>query len=443
MVYVQEQAVPEGIDDLPIYGCEGGFESRSLFFVFLFPRCKFALLIIFDSMTSTARSNRYHIAIFGRRNVGKSSLVNCLSGQEVSIVSDVAGTTTDTVWKNIELPGIGAAVIADTAGFDDEGDLGLMRVNAARKVLARIDLAIILLGTCDDVSIEKEWYDDICKRRLPVVLLSGKCDKEGSKARLEKWKGIFGDDVIPFSAVTAQGRDELLSIMAKYFREDDNLDDITYTLVKPGDTVVLVMPQDASAPKGRLIQPQVQTLRNLLDKHCLPMCCALEELPRLLASLVAPPQLIITDSQVFAQVEKLTPAETRLTSFSVLMARHKGDIDAFLAGASVLRSMPVNGKVLIAEACSHVPQNEDIGRVKLPRLLRSRLGEELEIDIVSGNDFPSDLSKYNLVIHCGACMFNRRTVMSRVRQAKAQSVPITNYGIAIAALNGILDKVTI
>ncbi|MBR4066449.1 MAG: [Bacteroidaceae bacterium] len=395
-------------------------------------------------MSETARSNRYHIAVFGRRNAGKSSLVNSLAGQNVSIVSNVAGTTTDTVWKNIELPGIGAAIIADTAGFDDEGSLGAMRVDAARKALAQADLAILLLGDPDDdISYEKEWHTNISQLQLPLIMLSGKCDLQGGDVRLAKWKRIFGDSVIPFSAADGSGRDELLAAMAQCYGKDDNLDDITYTLVKPGDIVVLVMPQDKSAPKGRLIQPQVQTLRNLLDKHCLPMCCTLEELPRLLASLVAPPQLIITDSQVFAQVERLTPAETRLTSFSVLMARHKGDIDAFLAGASVLCSMPANGKVLIAEACSHVPQNEDIGRVKLPRLLRSRLGGELEIDIVSGNDFPSDLSKYNLVIHCGACMFNRRTVMSRVRQAKAQSVPITNYGIAIAALNGILDKVTI
>ena len=394
-------------------------------------------------MIETARSNRYHIAIFGRRNAGKSSLVNCIAGQEVSIVSDVAGTTTDTVWKNIELPGIGAAVIADTAGFDDEGALGLLRVDAARKVLARADLAVVLLGNGDDVSIEKEWYDDICKRQLPVILVMGKCDEPGSEARLEKLKRIFSGDIIPFSAVTAEGRYELLSLMAKCYRQDDNLDDITYTLVKPGDIVVLVMPQDASAPKGRLIQPQVQTLRNLLDKHCIPLCCAPEELPQLLASLVAPPQLIITDSQVFAQVEKLTPAETRLTSFSVLMARHKGDIDMFLNGVKALAAMPTDGKILIAEACSHISQNEDIGRVKLPRLLRKKLGNELRIDIVSGNDFPEELCGYDLVIHCGACMFNRRTVMTRVRQARAQGVPITNYGIAIAALTGILDRVEV
>lgn len=394
-------------------------------------------------MTETPRSNRYHIAVFGRRNTGKSSLVNCLIGQSVSIVSDVAGTTTDTVWKNIELPGIGAAVIGDTAGFDDEGALGAMRVDAARRVLARTDLAVILLDDPDDASLEKEWHENVTALQLPVIFVASKCDGEGCGARIEEWRKIFGESVIPFSAVTGEGREALLEKMAQFSVQDENLDDITYTLVKKGDIVVLVMPQDSSAPKGRIIQPQVQTLRNLLDKHCIPLCCAPEELPQLLASLAAPPQLIITDSQVFALVEKLTPAGTRLTSFSVLMARHKGNIEAFLAGAAALHSMPPNGRILIAEACSHIPQNEDIGRVKLPRLLRNKLGEGVRIDIVSGNDFPADLAGYDIIIHCGACMFTRRTVMSRVRQAKAQSVPITNYGIAIAALSGILEKVTI
>ncbi len=394
-------------------------------------------------MTETPRSNRYHIAVFGRRNVGKSSLVNCLAGQSVSIVSDVAGTTTDTVWKNIELPGIGAAVIGDTAGFDDVGTLGAMRVDAARRVLLRTDLAVILLGDPDDAALEKEWHKSITARHLPVILTVSKCDSDGSELRIKEWRAHFGDDVIPFSAVTGEGREALLEKIAQCSAQDENLDDITYTLVKKGDIVVLVMPQDSSAPKGRIIQPQVQTLRNLLDKHCMPLCCAPEELPQLLASLVAPPRLIITDSQVFAQVEKLTPAGTHLTSFSVLMARHKGDIEAFVEGVAALRSMPADGRILIAEACSHIPQNEDIGRVKLPRLLRNKFGDMVQIDIVSGNDFPEELGGYDLVIHCGACMFNRRMVMSRVRQAKAQGVPITNYGIAIAALNGILEKVTI
>ena len=395
-------------------------------------------------MTTVARSNRYHIAVFGRRNAGKSSLVNCIAGQGVSIVSDVAGTTTDTVWKNIELPGVGAAVIADTAGFDDVGELGTMRVYAARKVLARADVAILLLGEYDgDASPEKEWLAQIREQQLPVIIIAGKSDKEGCAERMTAWQKELGGDVIPFSAVTGEGRDALLDCIARQYIQDDDLDDITHSLVKPGDIVVLVMPQDASAPKGRLIQPQVQTLRNLLDKHCIPLCCAPEELPDLLQSLVAPPQLIITDSQVFATVEKLTPSETKLTSFSVLMARHKGDIDAFRCGAKALLALPPTARVLIAEACSHIPQNEDIGRVKLPRLLRSKLGDGLKIDVVGGNDFPDDLVGYDIVIHCGACMFNRRTVLSRVRQAKAQGVPITNYGIAIAALSGILDRVVV
>lgn len=395
-------------------------------------------------MTSVARSNRYHIAIFGRRNAGKSSLVNCIAGQDVSIVSDVAGTTTDTVWKNIELPGVGAAVIADTAGFDDAGELGSMRVDAARKVLARADVAILLLGEYDgDASPEKEWLEQMREQQLAVIVVAGKCDNKGGAEHVTAWQSALGGDVIPFSAVTGEGREVLLERIAQCYRQDDNLDDITHSLVSPGDVVVLVMPQDTSAPKGRLIQPQVQTLRNLLDKHCIPLCCVPEELPRLLQSLVAPPQLIITDSQVFPMVEKLTPPETKLTSFSVLMARHKGDIDAFRTGAKALLALSPTARVLIAEACSHIPQNEDIGRVKLPRLLRSRLGDGLMIDVVGGNDFPDDLAGYDIVIHCGACMFNRRTVLSRVRQAKAQGVPITNYGIAIAALNGILDRVVV
>ena len=395
-------------------------------------------------MTSVSRSNRYHIAVFGRRNVGKSSLVNCLVGQGVSIVSDVAGTTTDTVWKNIELPGIGAAVIADTAGFDDVGELGAMRVEATRKVLARADVALLLLDDAVDGALpEQKWLDMMRRQQLPVVLVAGKCDREGSVERIRKLRAIFGDGVIAFSSATGEGRDELLAQMALCYKSDENIDDITHSLVKTGDIVVLVMPQDASAPKGRIIQPQVQTLRNLLDKHCIPLCCAPEELPQLLQSLVVSPRLIITDSQVFAQVEKQTPPGTRLTSFSVLMARHKGDIDAFLGGAKALLALPPTARVLIAEACSHIPQNEDIGRVKLPRLLRSKLGDGLVVDVVGGNDFPDELTGYDIVIHCGACMFNRRTVMSRVRQAKAQGVPITNYGIAIAALSGILEKITV
>ena len=389
------------------------------------------------------RSNRYHIGIFGRRNAGKSTLLNALTGQDVSIVSDVAGTTTDTVWKNIELPGIGAAVIADTAGFDDIGELGNMRNERTKRASQQVDMAIILVtGKPDDASFEIEWRDFFKKAEIPTIFVLTKCDSD-TDTDADTWSHILGQEVLPISALNGKGIDILLAKMASLYGKDDNLDDITYSLVKAGDVVVLVMPQDASAPKGRLIQPQVVTLRNLLDKHALALCCAPEELPQMLENLKTPPALIITDSQVFAQVQPLTPKETKLTSFSVLMARHKGDIDTFREGADALMALPKNGKVLIAEACSHIPQNEDIGRVKLPRMLRKKFGEELQIDIVSGNDFPEDLSQYDLVIHCGACMFTRRHVLSRVRRAKAQNIPITNYGIAIAALTDILNKVTI
>lgn len=390
-------------------------------------------------MSDTARSSRVHIGIFGRRNVGKSSLVNTLAGQAVSIVSDVAGTTTDVVWKNIELPGIGAAVLGDTAGYDDVGELGAMRVETAKKILSRIDLALLILnGNPTDCELEKEWIAMFDKSDVPFVAVLGRCDEVNN---VKEWKKVLNNDVIAFSSVTNKGKEEVLLAMASALQSNRNTDDITYGLVSSGDIVVLVMPQDAQAPKGRLIQPQVQTLRNLLDKHAIPLCCTPEELPTLLALLNSAPSLIITDSQVFVQVEKLKPENCRLTSFSVLMARHKGDIDVFRKGAETLMSLPNNAKILIAEACSHIPQNEDIGRVKLPRMLQNKFGNGLSITVVSGNDFPEDLSPYNLVIHCGACMFTRRHVMARVHQAVEQNVPITNYGIAIATLTGIINKV--
>lgn len=393
-------------------------------------------------MNGTARSNRYHIGIFGRCNSGKSSLVNAIAGQQVSIVSEISGTTTDVVWKNIELPGIGATVIGDTAGYDDDTMLGSMRVAVTRQVVSRIDLALIVLsGFPENVDMEKEWQALFEKTNIPYIFLLNKTDVAGYSSALQLWGDKLSCEVLPISAKEKFGVEELLARMADIYKKDDNIDDITHSLVKSGDVVVLVMPQDAQAPKGRLIQPQVVTLRNLLDKHCIPLCCALEELPALLATLKTPPSLIITDSQVFKQVQELTPPQSRLTSFSVLMARHKGDITTFIEGVEALSHLSCEGRVLIAESCSHIPQNEDIGRVKLPRLLRKTFGEKIKIDIVSGNDFPDDLAPYDIIIHCGACMFTRRHVLSRVRQAKAQNIPITNYGIAIAALTGILNKV--
>ena len=392
-------------------------------------------------MSDTARSNRFHIGVFGRRNTGKSSLVNAIAKQKVSIVSDVAGTTTDVVWKNIELPGVGAAIIADTAGYDDEGVLGGMRVKRTMQVAQRIDLALIIVsGNPHDATFEIEWIEMFRKATIPSLILFGRCDESDSET-IELWRQKLTRNILPVSAKNMTGINVLLKQIADIYKKDDNFEDITEGLVEKGDTVVLVMPQDAQAPKGRLIQPQVITLRNLLDKHCLALCCAPEELEQMLGNLSSPPSLIITDSQVFAQVKALTPPQTKLTSFSVLMARYKGDIEVFRAAADVLVNLPSNARILIAEACSHIPQNEDIGRVKLPRMLRKRLGEDITIDIVGGNDFPDDLTPYDIIIHCGACMFTRRHVMSRIRRAKAQHIPITNYGIAIAALAGILDRV--
>lgn len=392
----------------------------------------------------TPRSNRFHIGIFGQTNSGKSSLLNALVGQQVAIVSDVAGTTTDVVQKNMELPGVGSCVFLDTAGFDDHTELGTLRQEQSRKAAMRVDLALFVVSAVKQDGWEEElrWKALFDRLGIPVLAVLTQCDRvNDERALLQAVRQTLGILAIPVSAKTGCGLDQLRGAIASSLSASGELDDLTGSLVHEGDTVLLVMPQDIQAPKGRLILPQVQTIRNLLDKKCLVMSCTADSLPAMLSALAAPPVLMITDSQVFAQVEPLCPPETRLTSFSVLFARHKGDIHCFVAGAAALRRLSPSAHILIAEACSHVPQNEDIGRVKLPRLLRKRFGEALQIDIVSGNDFPDDLTPYDLIIHCGACMFTRRHVLGRVARAVAQNVPVTNYGIAIAELTGILDRV--
>lgn len=392
----------------------------------------------------TPRSNRFHIGIFGQTNSGKSSLLNALVGQQVAIVSDVAGTTTDVVQKNMELPGVGPCVFLDTAGFDDHTELGTLRQEQSRKAAMRVDLALFVVSAVKQDGWEEElrWKALFDRLGIPVLAVLTQCDRvNDERALLQAVRQTLGILAIPVSAKTGCGLDRLRGAIASSLSASGELDDLTGSLVHEGDTVLLVMPQDIQAPKGRLILPQVQTIRNLLDKKCLVMSCTADSLPAMLSALAAPPALMITDSQVFAQVEPLCPPETRLTSFSVLFARHKGDIHCFVAGAAALRRLSPSAHILIAEACSHVPQNEDIGRVKLPRLLRKRFGEALQIDIVSGNDFPDDLTPYDLIIHCGACMFTRRHVLGRVARAVAQNVPVTNYGIAIAELTGILDRV--
>ena len=390
-------------------------------------------------MNSTPHSERTNIAIFGRCNSGKSSLVNALTGQDVAIVSDKVGTTTDPVVKAMEITGVGACVIIDTAGIDDDSALGRERVTRSRKMLERTDVAVLLF-TEDEPEVEIEWLKDILGQKIAVVAVLSQCDRiaepEAVAANIEKRCGV---KPICISSLTGEGLEELRAALLRLTSQQEQL--LTEGFCEAGDTVLLVMPQDEQAPKGRLIKPQVQTIRELLDRGCNALCCTAEGMESALKALADAPRLIITDSQVFDRVYQLKPEASVLTSFSVLFARYKGDIDLFVEGADKLLSLSPTAHILIAEACTHTPQHEDIGRVKLPRLLRRKLGEELKIDIVGGADFPEDLTPYDLVIHCGACMFNRRHVMSRVGRAKEQGVAITNYGIAIAALTGILERV--
>ena len=384
---------------------------------------------------------RTHIAILGRCNAGKSTLVNRITGQDVSIVSDTRGTTTDPVQKAIEINGLGAAIIIDTPGVDDDTLLGNERVARIGKVLDKTDIAIVLC-TSEQCDAEMQLMEECRVREIPFVVALAHIDANPDYPTLQaSLSKRIGCEVIAISALTGEGIDELVERIVALRPTEERL--ITEGFCQAGDCVLLVMPQDKSAPKGRLIQPQVQTLRELLDRGCTPICCTPDRMASTLAALVSPPQLIITDSQAFAEVYKLKPEASVLTSFSILFARYKGDITLFVEGAKALGRITASARILIAEACTHTPQHEDIGRVKLPRLLRKRFGEELQIDIVSGADYPEELTSYDLVIHCGACMFNRKHVLSRIERARQQGVPITNYGIVLAALTGTLDKVSV
>lgn len=390
-------------------------------------------------MQQTPQSERLHIAFFGRCNSGKSSLINALTGQNIAVVSNVSGTTTDPVSKHIELPGLGACVLIDTPGYDDTSLLGEQRIAQTTKVVDKTDIAILLFTEQwgDD---ERRWIAEFRAREIPIIAVLSQSDRlEGIDTLVHTIEVDTQLKPIAVSSTQGNGLPALREALAAAGMREERT--ILQGLVSEGDTVLLVMPQDASAPKGRLIQPQVQTIRELLDRRCTVVSCTTEGMPAALAALAQPPHLIITDSQVFDAVYKLKPDASRLTSFSVLFARYKGDITTFVAGAKKLSQLTENSRVLIAEACTHVPQNEDIGRVKLPAMLRRKFGAGLHIDIVSGHEFPQDLTGYDLVIHCGACMFNSRHVLNRIARARIQDVPITNYGITIAALTGILDRI--
>ncbi len=357
--------------------------------------------------------DRLQIAFFGATNSGKSTLVNALAGQEVSLVSELPGTTTDPVRKAIELPGLGPCVLVDTAGYGDPGALGAERERRSRATIDATDIAVLLHSGHPE---DDRWLQLLRKAQVPVVEVRSRAEANDQATLLQRLHAA---------------------------RPDEKPRLLTGGLVGRDDVVVLVMPQDSEAPKGRLILPQVQVLRELLDLGCIPVCCQPEGLQRALDGLSAPPALTITDSQAFAKVNAILPADYPLTSFSILLAGAKGDIRTFVESAKAIDTLKPGDRVLIAEACTHVPDTEDIGRVKIPSLLRKKVGGDLEVTIAAGNDFPDDLTPYHLIIQCGGCVASERLLRSRIKKALLAGVPITNYGIALAALTGILNRVTI
>lgn len=400
-----------------------------------------------NELNNTPNALRLHIAIFGRRNSGKSSLINAISNQKTALVSDVAGTTTDPVYRPIEIHPLGPCVLIDTAGFDDEGDLGLMRVEKTREVISKTDLAVLtVVAGQKDFSEEIEWMGYLEEKKIPVLLTINKLDTVTAPPDPAAHSSDLPEMLANLPAVMVSARE---GINIEGFRQklieiapsEYELDSITGHLIKDGDHVLLVAPQDIQAPKGRLILPQIQTIRDLLDHKALVSVVTTDKLEESLALYKNPPKLIITDSQVFSHVKDRCPKESMLTSFSVLMARYKGDIDEFVRGASAIDSLSEDSHILILEACSHNPLDGDIGRIKIPGMLKKRFGENISFTWKSGNDIPENVSGFDLVIHCGGCMLNRKNVISRIQRCRDQQVPVTNYGVFIAHMSGILPDV--
>ena len=386
------------------------------------------------SLNATPSGERVHIAFFGRRNAGKSSLVNAFTGQSLAIVSDVKGTTTDPVSKAMELLPLGPVQIIDTPGIDDVGELGALRVEKTKQVLRKTDLAIVVLdATAPMDQADQALLELIKARELPHILAFNKADllEAVPKSR---------ENIIYVSAKTGCHIHELKELAASLAQAAAQESPLVRDLLDPGDTAVLVVPIDKSAPKGRLILPQQQVIRDVLEAGASALVCRDTELSQTLAALAAPPKIVITDSQVFGKVDKLVPPAVPLTSFSILMARYKGDLPLTVAGVAALKTLREGEKVLIAEGCTHHRQCEDIGTVKIPKWLEGYTGKKFQYAFTSGGEFPEDLSSYALVIHCGGCTLNPKEMAARQRLAREQQVPITNYGVLIAALHGILPR---
>ena len=386
------------------------------------------------SLNATPSGERVHIAFFGRRNAGKSSLVNAFTGQSLAIVSDVKGTTTDPVSKAMELLPLGPVQIIDTPGIDDVGELGALRVEKTKLVLRKTDLAIVVLdATAPMDQADQALLALIKARELPHILAFNKADLLETVPESQ-------ENTIYVSAKTGYHIHELKELAASLAQAAAQERPLVRDLLDPGDTAVLVVPIDKSAPKGRLILPQQQVIRDVLEAGASALVCRDTELSQTLAALAAPPKIVITDSQVFGKVDKLVPPAVPLTSFSILMARYKGDLPLTVAGVAALKTLREGEKVLIAEGCTHHRQCEDIGTVKIPKWLEGYTGKKFQYAFTSGGEFPEDLSSYALVIHCGGCTLNPKEMAARQRLAKEQQVPITNYGVLIAALHGILPR---
>lgn len=399
-------------------------------------------------MIETPRGNRVHIAIYGRTNAGKSSLINKITNQDISLVSKMRGTTTDPVYKAMELLPIGPVVFIDTAGIDDTTELGELRVKKTKEILNKMDIALLLISTevlleNQDLSYEKEWIREIKKREKPFIVILNKMDLVPEGKAQELIDRVKAELECEVSTVATSREESIQRIKAKLIEYAPKIvieEKLIGDKIKVGDRVLLVAPQDIQAPKGRLILPQVQVIRDILDNGGIPTVVTLDNLKEGLAIFQGRPDLVITDSQVFKAVDEVLDRDVPLTSFSIIMARAKGDLDTLYRGAKRINELKDGDRVLIAEACTHHQLKGDIAREKLPMLLQKRAGN-IVIDNCSGKNFPEDISKYSLVIHCGSCMLNRAETMSRLGVCSGQEIPITNFGMAIAEINGILDRV--
>ena len=385
-------------------------------------------------MNNTVNAEKLHIGFFGMRNAGKSSLVNSITNQNISIVSSVKGTTTDPVKKAMELLPLGPVVIVDTPGLDDEGELGELRIEKAKRVLYTINIAILVVDSIvGKTKLDEELIANFKEKNLPYIVVYNKCDL------LEKRENL-SDNEIYVSSVNKENIEELKEKIGEFAKDLENRKRIVGDLLETGDIVVLVIPIDESAPKGRLILPQQQTMRDILDSNCSFVACQETELEATLNALSKKPKLVITDSQVFEKVAKIVPENILLTSFSILFARYKGNLEELVKGAEALKNLSNNSKVLIAEGCTHHRQCNDIGTVKMPKWIEEFTGSKPQFTFTSGTEFPSDVSNFELIIHCGGCMVTEQEMKYRMETAKKAKIPMVNYGIAISTMHGILER---